>query len=116
MSDMQVSPADMRSAAAAARSAGEGARGRGSTDHLARAAAAVPGAQAAGFLVELGDGWDTDVEGWTARVLAFALHVEQASAVAESTDASVDGLFAGLLGVLPGGTGATGGAGQESTP
>jgi uncharacterized protein YukE len=98
MSEMQVSPADMRSAAAAARSAAEGARGRGSSGHLATAASAIPGAQSAGFLAELGDGWDSDVEAWTDRVLAFAGDVEQASAVAESTDAAVDGLFGGLLG------------------
>lgn len=100
MSEMHVSLADMRSAAAAARSAGEGARGRGSSGHLATAASAVPGAQAAGFLVELGEGWDTDVGRWTGRVLAFAGEVEEAAAITESTDAAVDGLFHGLGGLL----------------
>lgn len=103
MGEMHVSPADMRSAAAAARSAGEGARGRGSSGHLATAASAIPGAQAASFLVQLGDGWDDDVDGWTAGVLAFAGEVEEASAIAESTDAAVDGLFSGLGALLSSG-------------
>lgn len=102
MSEMRVSPADMRSAAASARSAGQGARGRGSSGHLAMAAAAIPGAQAAGFFDDLGEGWDADVDDWVTRVLAFAGDVEGASLLAESTDAATDGLFGGLRGLLGG--------------
>ena len=104
MTQLQVVPGQMRQAAAAVRAAGEGARDRGSSGFLGTAAGALPGADSAGYLTELGTGWDAEVEAWADAVVGFADGIEAATALAEAADGGIAGSLAGMAGLLGGGT------------
>ncbi|WP_134739039.1 hypothetical protein [Nocardioides sp. 503] len=105
MTVFQVNPGDMTAASDAVTEAADGARGHGSSAHLAAAAAAIPGADSAGFLGELGTSWDDDVQSWADSADAFGTQIESASKDAQGADAESGGLFGGLFGGLLGGSG-----------
>ena len=103
MSIFQVVPSDMAAASDAVSDAADGARGHGSSDDLATAASAIPGATSVSLLSELGTSWDEEVDEWAASAASFGSSIRAASDDASSTDDAAGASFGGLFGLLPGG-------------
>ncbi len=102
MSDLQVNPGDMSAASNAATQAAENASGHGSSDDLATAGAAIPGAGSVGYLSELGGSWDEEVEAWADSARTFGSEIAAASDEVQGADGEAGGWFGGLLGKVGG--------------
>ncbi len=98
MSQLQVAHGELQDAANAAQSAAAGAKGRGSSEELTAAAAAIPGAASAGYLGELGTSWDDDVAAWVTAADEFGSDLAAAGEDYRQVDESAGGLFGWLLG------------------
>ncbi|GAB3198547.1 hypothetical protein GCM10027062_12970 [Nocardioides hungaricus] len=95
MSELALVPGDMRSAAATVESAAGRARGADGSDALSTLAGALPGSTTAETVPDLGDAWETGVNGWADEVAAFSASVEQLNDDAGSTDDSAAGRLLG---------------------
>ncbi len=104
MSGFQLIPSDMTTASNAATDAAEAARGHGSSEDLATAAGAIPGADSAGYLLELGSSWDEDIEDWADDTQSLGADIAEQSADYQGTDGILGGLLGGLVGFLGGGS------------
>ncbi|WP_193611464.1 hypothetical protein [Nocardioides lijunqiniae] len=97
MTVFQVNPADMASASGDVGDAADGAQGHGSSEHLDTAGAAIPGADSARYLADLGISWDEDVEAWADSVRDFGDQIESASREAQGADDDTGWRFGGLF-------------------
>lgn len=98
MSQLQVSHAALDDAANAAQTAAAGAKGHGSSAEVNLASGAVPGAPSVGYLVTLGISWDDEVAAWVSAADEFGSDLAAAGEDYRTVDASIGGLFGGLLG------------------
>ena len=98
MSQLQVSHAALSEAANAAQSAAADAKGHGSSAEANAAAGAVTGSPSVGYLLTLGSSWDDEVADWVKAVDELGTDLAAAGEDYRSVDASVGGLFGGLLG------------------
>ena len=98
MSEFALVPSQMAGAGAAASGAAADARGASGTDALATLASALPGTTTAEIAPDLGEAWETGIDGWAGRVDSFAAAIEATSKDGTTTDGAAGGLFGALFG------------------
>ncbi|MBC7276749.1 hypothetical protein [Nocardioides sp.] len=98
MSEIHVVPKDMKAAITVATEAESNVRKSDSAGHLSKAGAAIPGAEAVGYMSDLGNRWTDETKAAADSSQRLATQMQKALDEVEAADATAGANAGGVMG------------------